>query len=89
MATYLKITGNKEKLMSDFIEQQNKYWFVTQDRFTGIRTVHYNTDDELKIQIEELEKYLQDEKIEFKKTENNISIKSEYVDIYYSSETVC
>lgn len=89
MATYIKITGNKEKIMSDFIEQQKKYWFVTQDRFTGIRTVHYNTDAELKNQIEELEKYLKDGKIEFKKTVNSISIKSEYVDINYDSETVC
>lgn len=89
MANYIKITGNKEKTISDFIREQKKYWFVTTDKFTGIRTFQYKTTDDLKEQIKELASYLEKTKSEFKQTDNCISLKSEYVDIHYASETVC
>jgi len=83
MANYLTITGNKQKIISDFIEQQKKYWFVTQDRFTGIRTVHYNTKIDLNKQVEELVKYLQENKIDFQQRNDFVYLNTEWVDIYY------
>lgn len=89
MANYIKITGNKEKIVSDFIQEQKKYWFVTTEKFTGIRTVQYKTSDDLKEQIKELVSYLEKNQVKFKQTDNCISLESEYVDIHYASETVC
>lgn len=82
MAIYIKIIGNKESVMSDFIKNQKKYWFVTNDLFTGIRTIHYKTAEELHKQIEDVVNYLKDNKTEFKKSENGIKSKSEFVEIH-------
>lgn len=87
MANYIKITGNKEKVISDFIQNQKKYWFFKTDKFTGIRTVHYKTSTDLKEQIKELVKFLQETKSRFKQTDKCISFNSEYLDIH-SSENI-
>lgn len=89
MAIYIKITGNKESIMSDFIREQKKYWFVTTDKFTGIRTFQYKTSEDLKELIDELVNYLKDNKIDFKQSQNSIKLNSEFVDIYDSFEAVC
>lgn len=87
MATYIKIIGNKDKLISEFIENKKKHWFFTTDRFTGIKTIQYKTDDELKSCIKELLNYFQYHQIEFKQTGDSINVKSEYLEIHYSNPT--
>lgn len=81
MAIYIKITGNKESTMSDFIKNRKKYWFLTIDKFTGIRTFQYKNIDDLKEEIKELVNHLQTNKKDFKLTVNNITLNSEYLDI--------
>ena len=82
MGNYIKIIGNKDRIISDFIEKQKKYWFHTKDLFTGIRTIHYKNSTDLKEQIEDLVFYLKDNKLDFAQDSNGIKLLSERLEIY-------